>query len=194
MSLFLFSPAWSCNKHFLANGFQNLPEIHVSRVPSRARYLKLQELAFRVTQFKCCALHAEGESKPDYSKLQSNLLRVRLPYIRMKGIWHATRLLHRMRMALLSSEMMAESTASVIRFLEKKHAVGHSLSLATLMDSTMLRVHGIRGCMEELPFIRACLHEHFGDEIPHFFVQPGHRKSRERLLGPSQTLQRLRAA
>ena len=97
-------------------------------------------------------------------------------------------------MALLSSEMMAESTASVIRFLEKKHAVGHSLSLATLMDSTMLRVHGIRGCMEELPFIRACLHEHFGDEIPHFLVQPGHRKSRERLLGPSQTLQRLRAA
>jgi hypothetical protein len=147
-----------------------------------------------MTQLKCCALHAERESQPDYSKLQSNLARVRLHYIRSKGVWHATRLLHRMRMALLSSEMMAESTASVIRFLEKKHAVGYSLSLATLMDSTMLRVHGIRGCMEELPFIRACLHEHFGDEIPHFFVQPGHRKSRERLLGPSQTLQRLRAA
>ena len=135
--------------------------------------MKLQELAFRVTQLKCCTLHAEGESKPDYSKLHSNLVRVRLQYIRSKGVWHVTRLLHRMRMALLSSEMMAESTASVIRFLEKKHAVGYSLSLATLMDSTMLRVHGIRGCMEELPFIRACLHEHFGDEIPHFFVQPG---------------------
>lgn len=71
-------------------------------------------------------------------------------------------------MAGLTSEMMAESTASQIRF--RKHAVGRSLSLLALMDATMLRAAGVRGGLEQLPFIRACLHSHFGKDIPHFFV------------------------
>jgi hypothetical protein len=96
-------------------------------------------------------------------------------------------------MAGLTSEMMAESTASVIRYLEKKHTVGRGLSLQALMDATMRRVHGIRGGMEELPFIRACLHSHFGKDIPHFFVQTEYRKSRGMTYGPSKTLERLRA-
>ena len=99
-----------------------------------------------------------------------------------------------MRISLLTSEMLAESTASAIRFVERRHAVGHDLSLHTLMDSTMLRMHGVRGSMEELPFIWACLQEHFSGEIPHFFVQAGYRKRRELSFGPSPTLQRLRVS
>lgn len=97
-------------------------------------------------------------------------------------------------MADLTSEMMVESTASQIRFLERKHAVGRSLSLLALMDATMLRAAGVRGGLEQLPFIRACLHSHFDKDIPHFFVSDQYRrKSRDLTHGPSQTLQRLRA-
>ena len=85
-----------------------------------------------------------------------------------RQVWNALRLLHRTRMAGLTSEMMAESTASQIRFLERKHAVGRSLSLLALMDATMLRAAGVRGGLDQLPFIRACLHSHFGKDIPHF--------------------------
>ena len=159
-----------------------------------SRYLKLQELAFKVTQVQCCAGEAGRATLPDFSKLHSCICRVRIRHIRARGVWHATRLFHRMRISLLTSEMRAESTASAIRFVERRHAVGHDLSLHTLMDSTMLRMHGVRGSMEELPFIWACLQEHFSGEIPHFFVQAGYRKRRELSFGPSPTLQRLRVS
>ena len=137
---------------------------------------ELKQLAAKVTEFKDVA---RDDGKPDFAKLHSHVLRVRLQHVRARNCWHLLRLWHRTRTASFTSEMLAESCASVVRFVERKHSVGHSLSLQSLCDSAMLRLHGIRGSMEELPFIRSALQEHFQKDIPHFFVQAAYRKRRD---------------
>lgn len=170
--------------------------------PAAQRYLALRELAARVTQAKVCC--RDGDTGPvDYAKVCSALLRVRLENVRSQGphgCWHALRLLHRTTMSLLCSEMMAEHVASVLRFLEKRHSVGRALSTRSLLDAAALRLHGVDGSVQTLPFLRSALREHFRGGEPHFFVDPAHRKRRQfhlsdhGALGPSATLQRHRAA
>lgn len=152
------------------------------------RYGKLQNLAATVTRHKSIA---REDQRPDFSKLASCLLRVRLEHVRVRGCWHLLQLLHRVRMCSLTSEMLAEAAASVLRYLERKHSVGRALNLQALCDSAMLRLHGLRGSMEELPFLRSVLQHHFQGNVPHFFVQASYRSRRRLDVAPSPTLQRL---
>ena len=136
----------------------------------------------------------------DTSLVHSALMSVSYRQVCRRDVWRILRLLHRSHMNLLCSEMYAEHVGSILRYFEKRHAIGRSLTTESLTQAVMLRTIRLTGGMECMAFVKAALKEHFGSNPLHYFVTTRTRKRKARadeasgieLLGVSPTLQRLR--
>lgn len=135
------------------------------------------------------------------SALHSSLMRVKYSEIQFRSCWHLARLLHRVTYASFTSEMLAEHAGSVLRYIERKHGCGRSLKLPALIDAVSLRIHGITGGVDTIPFLRAVVSQHFGkDNEPHFFLRADYRRKlagqddEKTLLGPSAAMRTLRVS
>ncbi len=111
-----------------------LPPPEMSETPTGTQVLgKLKE--YRSLARMCAnqqnALDDNGQAED--AKLLGNLVCVKISIVRAKGLWHILRLAMRLYFHSLSSEAIAEFAGSVMRYLEKRHAVGNPPSTATLI-------------------------------------------------------------
>ena len=102
--------------------------------------------------------------------MHSALMSVRFAQVQQRKVWRILRLLHRSRISLLASEMVAEHIGSVLLFVEKRHGVGRSPSTTALVEAVKLRFVGLTGGMQCCAFLKAALHRHFDEKKLHFFV------------------------
>lgn len=140
---------------------------------------------------------APGTYVPNFSRLHTMLMRVRYNEIQARRCWHALRLYHRIQYATICSEAIAESAGSTLRYIEKKGSAGRSLTVPALLEAVTLRFHGVTGSLSSIPFLRAAIAEHWGDEgEAHVSVSARRRAKKQQMgknvLGPSTTAQRLR--
>ena len=166
------------------------------------RFLSLRRLAATVSRVVPVGVElGEGTFMPDFSRLHTQILRVRYSEIQTRSCWHCVRLLHRVMFATICSEAIAESAGSTLRYIEKKGSAGRSVNVPSLLEAVLLRFHGATGNLSTIPFLRAVISEHWGDEdASHFFISARHRAKKLKNdpdgnlpLGPSTTTKRLRA-
>lgn len=69
-----------------------------------------------------------------------------------------------MMMMASAQEITCETTASHVRFLERRNAVGRDASLLALAQGALVRAAGFRGDLSDALGIYAALLEHFGAE------------------------------
>ena len=151
-----------------------LPPPEMSETPTGAQVLgKLKE--YRSLARMCAnqqnALDDNGQAED--AKLLGNLVCVKISIVRAKGPWHILRLAMRLYFHSLSSEAIAEFAGSVMRYLEKRHAVGNPPSTATLIRAVRLRAAGVRGDVGDMCFVHRAMEYHFGKCMLHrvrFFV------------------------
>ena len=173
------------------------PQVTVTLITGR--FLSLRRLAATVSRIVPVGVEVDqGTFMPDFSRLHTQILRVRYSEIQARNCWHCVRLLHRIMFATICSEAIAESAGSTLRFIEKKGSAGRSVKVPTLLEAVMLRFHGATGNLSTIPFLKAVIAEHWGDEdAAHFFVSARHRAKKLQgnlPLGPSTTTKRLRGA
>ena len=92
------------------------------------RFLSLRRLAATVSRKVPVGVEVDqGTFMPDFSRLHTQILRVRYSEIQARSCWHCVRLLHRIMFATRCSEAIAESAGSTLRFIEKKGSAGRSV-------------------------------------------------------------------
>ena len=106
----------------------------------------------------------------DPALVHSALMSVSHAQVQQRKVWHILHLLHRSRISLLASEMVAEHIGSLLRFIEKRHGVGRSLYTTSLVEAVKLRFVRLTGGMQCCAFLKAALRQHFAEKRLHFFV------------------------
>ena len=107
--------------------------------------------------------------------------------------WHVLRLYHRVVVFGFSAESVCESAASILRYLEKRHAVGRALRTHTLVKSLMLRYYHLDGHPSTWPFVLKVVNMYFRKRKTfRFFLASRTRKSRGAVKGPSISLHKRR--
>ena len=71
-------------------------------------------------------------------------------------------------------EAINESVASVVRYIEKKHAVVRPLASANLIRAARLRAAGVRGDLTIVGLMRHALRKYFGENPLDVHVFVGH--------------------
>ena len=162
------------------------------------RYLSLRQLAATVSRVKPIGEEAGPKVYlPNMNLLHTALMRVKFEEIQSRNCWHMARLLRRTTFSTLTSEAIAESAGSVLRYVERKHGCGKNLALPALLDAVTLRMHGATGAVSTIPFLRAAVAEHFGKGA-HFFLDARYRARKAQserakdLLGPSSSTRTIR--
>jgi hypothetical protein len=116
-----------------------------------------------------------------------------LPSVQKCRVWHVLRLYHRLKMAGVTSEALAESVGSMLT----RNTRASSASLADTINSVRLRCYGVSGGVTCQGFLRRSLDIFFRGGPWHFLL--GYQGKWERscrypigLLGPSLALHRHR--
>jgi len=170
-------------------GFTEVPEGYPAEMAEAPtiqqlceQYKNLQRLAQAVAQCRDvrgrCPSDPEGKSTPKTP--QDDKLHVVLMNVKGSTVsqgrykcWHILSLYHRFMMWSVENSMPNESWTSSIRYLEKKHATGHPMSVACMTRDSKLRFMGIRGDGRDFAVIMEALKLHFRKinmDRPRFFV------------------------
>jgi hypothetical protein len=151
-----------------------LPPPEMSETQTGTQVLdKLKE--YRILAKSCAAQQDvfDDKGQAEDAKLLGKLVCVKISIVRARGLWHILRLAMRLYFHSLSSEAIAEFAGSVMRYLEKRHAVGNPPSTATLIRAVRLRAAGVRGDVGDMCFVHRAMEYHFGKCMLHrvrFFV------------------------
>jgi len=138
----------------------------------------------------------EKISVPRDHLLHFAVVQVKYEIVHSMGVWHMIRLWHRLFMHAFDVEAIDESVASVVRYIEKKHAVGKPLETANLIRATRLRAAGVRGDLRDIGVLKHALSKYFAADPDgcNFFVSERTQSARLRagFVGPSATVNHMR--
>ena len=114
--------------------------------------------------------------------------------VRPAGLWHVLRLYHRLIMAGVTSEALAECVGSMLTQRQQAQ-VGRHRHISECIGSTLLRCAGIAGDARDVGFIERALNVYFRRKPWHFLLTDRGRQLRHKnypagLLGSSVTVHR----